>query len=359
MPVQGLTRLRRHLFGRQAAFGTTVAATKVYPFKGVPEVELNWTDPEVDMGSIDLVAAPHREAPALTASLTDPQLAYDTLPLLLAGFFGGSLEPTGAGTAQTWAFKPASETIDPIDPFTYEFGDDVLTDWYQFGDGILDSVEFTGPDGLGPISTSMSWRFGSVRSTGATDAPVVGAVPTPALAPDANPALVYLKDMAIYIADTTAGLAAGQVSDALHNFTLRLSGEIDEKRYANGAQTFDVDAYVRTTRLIELECTFAKTDDTVGTGSESDAWISDQSVDRYIRLTFTSKDIAQVAPPTVYSWTTTMPMRYYTRTEGEVGGNSVVVLTARAWFDTTVANGIFDSTVICTTDSATLGVSGS
>ena len=241
MPVQGLTRLRRHLFGRQAAFGTVVAATKVYPFKGVPEVELNWTDPEVDMGSIDMVAAPHREAPALTASLTDPQLAYDTLPLLLAGFFGGSLEPTGAGTAQTWAFKPASETIDPIDPFTYEFGDDVLTDWYQFGDGILDSVEFTGPDGLGPVSTSMSWRFGSVRSTGATDAPVVGAVPTPALTPDANPALVYLKDMAIYIADTTGGLAAGQVSDALHNFTLRLSGDIDEKRYANGAQVFDVD----------------------------------------------------------------------------------------------------------------------
>ena len=202
MPVQGLTRLRRHLFGRQAAFGTTVAATKAYPFKGVPEVELNWTDPEVDMGSIDPVAAPHREAPALTAPLTDPQLAYDTLPLLLAGFFGGSLEPTGAGTAKTWHFTPASETIDPIDPFTYEFGDDVLTDWYQFGDGILDSVEFTGPDGLGPISTSMSWRFGSVRSTGATDAPVVGAVPTPALALDANPALVYLKDMAIYIADT-------------------------------------------------------------------------------------------------------------------------------------------------------------
>ena len=179
MPVQGLTRLRRHLFGRQAAFGTTVAATKAYPFKGVPEVELNWTDPEVDMGSIDPVAAPHREAPALTAPLTDPQLAYDTLPLLLAGFFGGSLEPTGAGTAKTWHFTPASETIDPIDPFTYEFGDDVLTDWYQFGDGILDSVEFTGPDGLGPVTTSMAWRFGSVRSTGATDAPVVGAVPTP------------------------------------------------------------------------------------------------------------------------------------------------------------------------------------
>lgn len=357
MPVQGLTRLRRHLFGRQAAFGTVVAATKAYPFKGVPEVELNWTDPEVDMGSIDMVAAPHREAPALTAPLTDPQLAYDTLPLLLAGFFGGSLEPTGAGTAQTWHFTPASETIDPIDPFSYEFGDDVLSDWYQFGDGILDSVEFTGPDGLGPVSTSMAWRFGSVRSTGATDAPVVGSVPTGALALDPNPALVYLKDMGIYIADSTAGLAAGQVVDALHNFTLRLSGDIDEKRYANATQVFDVQDYVRTTRLIELECTFAKTDDTVGTGSESDDWISDQSVDRYVQLKFTSTAMAEGATP--YSWVMTMPMRYYTRTEGEVGGNSVIVLTARAWFDTNVANGIFDTTVVCTTDSATLGVSGS
>ena len=91
MPVRGLTRLRRHQFGRQAAFGTPVAATKAYLFSGVPEVELNWTDPEVDAGSLVEVAAPHREAPDLTAPLDIPQLRYNYLPLLMSGFYGGQI----------------------------------------------------------------------------------------------------------------------------------------------------------------------------------------------------------------------------------------------------------------------------
>ena len=51
MPVQGLVRLRRHLFGRQQAHGTKVAATRAYPFSGTPDNGLNWTDEEVDVGS--------------------------------------------------------------------------------------------------------------------------------------------------------------------------------------------------------------------------------------------------------------------------------------------------------------------
>ena len=75
--------------------------------------------------------------------------------------------------------------------------------------------------------------------------------------------------------------------DALHTFTLRFDQEMDLKRYANGSQTFDIDAYGPGARTIELEATFAKTADTVGTGSESDAWMSDTAVDRYVRLSFT------------------------------------------------------------------------
>lgn len=354
MPVQGIVRLRKHQFGRQAAFGTKVAATRAYPVKGVPEVELNWTDPDLDVGSLDPVAAPHREAPALTASLEFPQLDYNSLPQLLSAFFGGAVEPTGGGTAQTWAFSPASATVDEPDVHTYEMGDDVLTDWYQFGDGILDSVEFTGPEGLGPVTASASWRFGSVASTGSTDSPVTGTVPTPGLDVDPNPVLVYLKDMAIAIADSTAGLAAGQIVDALHSIVIRLSGDIDEKRYANGAQVFDASGYARATRMIEIEATYAKTADTVGTTSESDDWISDQAVDRYIRLTFTSTALAQ-SPSTFYSWTTTLPARYYTRTEGESGGNSVIVLTAHAFYDPDDLAGVFESTVVCTLTGDELG----
>lgn len=354
-PIAGFVRLRKHQFGRQAAFGTKVAATRAYPFSGTPSVELNWTDPEIDAGSRDIVAPPYRGAPDLTAPLTDNSLAYNNLPAMLCGFFGGAVAPTG-GPAYTWTYAPASLTVDDPDLFTYEFGDDVVTDWFQLGDGMLESLEFSGPDGLGPLTASMTWRFGSVASSGSTDSPDNPVVPTAGLSVSTTDAIVYLKDAAIYIADTYAGLAAAQISDALHNFTLRLSQEVDQKRFANGTQSFDVQAYGPGARTIELECTWAKTADTVGIGSESDDWMSDDAVNRYVRLVFTSTTMANGGTP--YSWTFTMPMRYYTRTEGEIGGNTTVVLTGKAYYDPSETL-IFDSAVVNTLDEAELGVAGS
>lgn len=359
MPVAGLTRLRKHQFARQALFGTVVPATRAYPFSGTPDVDLGWTDPDADQGSRDPVAPPTREAPDLTGPLTIPALAYNHLPLLHAAFFGNEEVPSGGGTAQTWAFDPSSTTLEDPDPHTYQFGDDVLTDWYQFGDGILESWEVSGPETGGALTGSMSWRFGSVASTGSTDSPVVGTVPTPGLSVPTDDAIVYRKDLAIFISSTVAGLAAGQVMDALHSFTLRLTQEMDQKRYANGSQTFDIDAYGPGTRGIELELTFAKTADTVGTGSESDAWMSDAAVNRYVRLVFTSTVLAQT-PATFYKWTVTIPLRYYTRTEGEIGNNSTVVLTGHAFDDADVDdNGVFDSDIICTMTEDDLGEAGS
>jgi len=359
MPIAGFVRLRKHQFGRQPDFGTKVAATRAYPFSGVPSNELNWTDPDVDVGSRDPVAPPYRAAPDLTAPLTDPALAYNSIPILMCGFFGGAETPVPTGNAMTWTHEPASMTVDDPDTFTYEFGDDVLTDWFQLGDGILESVEITGPDGLGPLSTSMSWRFGSIASSGSTDSPDAPVVPTAGLSVDTAAILVYLKDGAIYISSTEAGLATDKVSDALHSFTLRLTQEVDQKRFANGTQSFDVQAYGPGKRGIELECTFAKTADIVGVGSESDSWMSDDSVNRYVRLYFEATALAEDGPPVPYSWDISMPMRYYTRTEGEIGGNTTVVLTGHAFYDDDDFDGVFKSVAVNTLDEAGLGLIGS
>ena len=248
---------------------------------------------------------------------------------------------------------PASTTpLDDFDLFTYEFGDDVLDDWFQFGDGILETLEITGPEGLGPLTTSMGWRFGSVSSTGSTDSPASVMPYLTVLDVDANEAIVYLKDCAIYIASDPYDLATAQISDALHAFTIRFGGDVDQKRFANGTQTFDVQGYARATRTIEVECTFAKTDDTVGLGSESDAWMSDDAVDRFVRFQFTSTAIADGVTP--YSWDIRMPMRYYTRAEGEIGGNSTVILTGHAFYDAVDFGGVFTSTAVNTLVTAEL-----
>jgi hypothetical protein len=357
VPIQGFVRSRKHLFGRQAVFGTKVPATRAYPFSGTPSVDLAWTDPEIDAGSRFPVAAPYRGASDLTASLEVPSLGYNTLPILLSAFFGGQVAPTGGGTAQTWLYEPGAEVVDELDPFTYQFGDDVLTDWYQFGDGILESFEITGPEGLAAMSASTSWRFGSVASTGSTDYPVTGTVPTPDLNIDPNEVVMYLKDFGIYIASSEAGLAAGQVTDALHTFVLRFSQEIDQKRFANADQSFDIDAYGPGAFSVELECTFAKTADTVGTGSESDAWMSDTAVTRYIRIAGESLAEAEAATP--YSALFEAPMRYYTREEGEIGGNTTIVLTAHAFFDPDDFDGAFRAEVVNTLTEAELGEAGS
>lgn len=345
MAVQGLVKLRKHQFGKQAALGTKVAAKRAYPFSGVPSVDLTWTDPEVDQGSIDPIAPPYRGPGEYTADLDDPALKYNNLPLMFGAALGGTVAPTTTGDSEAWAWTPASLAIVAPDIYTYQFGDDVLTDWYQLGDGLLETLEITGTrDPDGPLTASMGWRFGSAASTGSTDSPVSGTVPTASLDVSIDDVMVYLKDGLINIASDPDDLATSKVSDALHAFTWRVTNEYDLKRYANGEQTFDVDAYALVSRLIELECTFAKTADTVGTGSESDAWFSDTSVNRYIQLVFESTALAHTAIP--YSLDITSPMRYYTREEGEVGGNSVIVLNAHAFYDAADLEQVLDVNVV-------------
>ena len=350
MSVAGLVKLRKHQFGWQGTtIGTKVTAKRAYPFTGVPSVDMNWTDPEVDQGSIDPIAPPYLGPGDFTASLDDPALKYNNLPLMLGGVFGGTVAPTDTLTSEAWNWTPASLTVTTPDAWTYEFGDDVVTDWFQLGGGIIETLEITGSrDPDAPCTATMSWRFASAASSGSTDFPDSPTVPTSGLSVSVDDVMVYLKDAGIYIASTSAGLGAGQVSDALHAFTLRITNTIDQKRYANGDQSFDINAYVVSARSIELEARWAKTSDIVGIGSESDAWMSDTSVNRYIQMIFTSTALAATAIP--YSWQFTAPMRYYTRTEDAVGGNSIVVLTAHAFYDADDLEQVFATDVVNTVD---------
>lgn len=337
MPIEGFTRLRKHQFGRQASFGTPIAATRAYPLDGVPDVNLNWTDPEGDFGSIDIIAPPTREAADLTAGLNNPALYYNDLPLLLSGMFGGGVTPAGGGTTKTWTHEPNSLTVDAVDVFTYEFGDDRTDDWFALSDGIIESLTITGPETMGALTADATWRFGTARYEGATEASLQPspAVPTAGLTVDSAATPVYLGNAQLFIDSTAGTIGDTQIVDALHSFTLRVTQETDQKRFANGTG-FDLAGYGRGARSIELECQFAKTDDTVGIGSESDAWFSETAINRFVQIEFTSLAVTNAGTPAVpYSWVISMPLRYYTRTDGAIGQNSTVTLMGRAFYDTT------------------------
>ena len=120
----------------------------------------------------------------------------------------------------------------------------------------------------------------------------------------------------------------------MHKFQLTATQEVDEKRYADGTQSFAVQDYGRGATRIELAVTYAKTADTVGVGSESDAWSADEQVDRFFTFAFESTVEAETAIP--YSWSFSLPARYFTREHAEIGNNSVVILTAEAYLDDTL-----------------------
>lgn len=354
MPVAtaGLTRLRKHQFGRQTLFGTAVAAKRAYPFSGTPDANLNWEDPEGDVGSLDPIASPTRGAADLSAGLSAPSLYYNDIPLIMSAMFGDAATGAGVGTSKTWVHQPASLTADDIDLYTYEFGDDVLTDWFQFGDGLAESVNFAAPETMGALSADMAWRFGNVKYEGATEAALqpTPAVPTAGLTVDSTGTPVYLGNATLAINSTAGAIGTTVISNALHSFSLNISQELDQKRFANGTG-FNLAGYGRGPRTIELELQFAKTVDTVGVGSESDAWFSENSINRFVEIKFTSLALAEAAIP--YSWNIRMPLRYYTRSEGEIGSNSTVTLTGRAFYDSTLLYP-FRSSVVNTLATASL-----
>jgi len=357
----GLVRLRKHQFGRQADFNTPVAAKRAYPFSGVPTIDLAWTDPEADMGSVDLIAAPTRGPEELTASLNVPALYYNDLPLLHAAIFGDDQDASGAGAAKTWVWQPASLTADDLDLFTYEFGDDLdgtggkPNDWFQLGDGLLESLTFNGPEGLGALTADGSWRFGMARYEGASEAALQPspAVPTSGLSVDSAGIPVYLGDAVLSIDSAFGDIGETPITDALHSFSLAITHGVDLKRHANG-NGFDLSGYTRTARILEWQLVFSKTADIVGVGSESDAWFSETAIKRFVQLEFTSSAVAEAGSPDIpYSWRLRSPLRYYTREDGEVGGNTTITLIGRSYYDASLGY-VLNSSVVNTLATASL-----
>lgn len=359
MPVRGLVSNRRHLFARQATFGTPIPAVRAYPYSGTPDADRQWTDPEGDFGSIDPVAAPYLGAGVFGFNGSLNPLNYNDLAAILSGGFGGAV--TGSGSPDvTRIWTPASTSADEFDTYSYEFGDDVdgvdsdePNDWMQFSDGVIDNFTIDSPEeGAGALTAQAQWDFNAWAYEGSTDNPPGNAIPSITDVPDTAGTPIYLKDCKVFINSDPSDIGSTQLTDSVHKFVLRVTQEKDKKRYANGTQSFAAQALGRGKRTIEVDLWYAKTPDTVGVGSESDAWSANAAVPRYLQVQFES--LTEAAPGVAYSWLWSMPMRYYARAEGAIGNNAIVILTGHAFFEPDVLDYVFYSELVNTLPDADL-----
>lgn len=321
--VAGLTRLRFNQVGKQTVIGTAVAATRRVPWRGPLVYNPNRTDPDVDVGSLDPIITPHAVAPEVTWNPTGP-VTFNDLPIRLSAGLMGGISPTGGGTAKTWTYQVASLTADAFDYWTDEFGDDTeATDTIIAFGGVADTLEETLPEGLGPWEFSDNWIFADAT---------LGSNGTNSLSVDQSPVFAFGADTVIYMNSTAGSIGISPLVDAIHGATITVANNLDQKRYANGSNVrFALSGYGRGPREITLELTLAKTATTIAEA----ATLDDTPVpSRYFKVSTTSTELAQAATP--YRYDRLGAFRLFERAEGEIGGNTTIVLTYRAYYDSTL-----------------------
>ncbi len=320
-PIAGFSRFRQWAFSAaQSAHGTAATPSGAFPWRGTPTVNPNWTDiDDVDVGSIDPVLSPYRMALDTTATLAGV-LDYDSIPLIMAAGVRGGVTGSAAGAAITWTHAGLSTTATTLDEFSASWGDDYGQDDFRFSDGVIEEIEFTMSDDLGPWRVSTQWYFGSANP----------AVTKPVVTLASNLPLVFGADTALFINSTSGAIGSTQVTNALHSARIRIRNTIDKKRFANGSNSrFAVAGYGLASRDIEAEFTFAKADAITGFASTSEVrqWLNADPVTRYLSVVATSREIVTGSTP--YSWTQNLPLTWRTRDNGELGGNSTVTLMGK------------------------------
>jgi hypothetical protein len=351
MPILGgFTRNRKIQLGFQGSnllsstvVGTAVAATRVLPMRGVPDVDLTWTHPEVDTGAIYKTVAPFRRRPELTFPMAG-QATFNDLPYLFSGILVGGVSPSSSGTSRSWTFQPVG-TGSPLGLFTVQFGDDVdgvgeaTNDWYQFIGALEEELVLEGPEEMGPFNVRSNWRMAQANSGSWTDYPLSGTVPTAALSVDSAPTYVYLDDVELFIDSTSGAIGTTKISDAVHALTVTIRNAYDLKMFANGSNTRNkIQAYGRGEQEITFEATYAKTTQTVGTGSQSDTVGLNNADSQYVEVRCTAKELASAGIP--YSLNIRIPIWNVKRDEVEIGGNTAIRIRGDGFLDSGLAYAI-------------------
>ncbi len=327
MPIAGATRFRQWAFSAaQSAHGTPATPSGAFPWRGTPTINPNWTDLDYDTGSIDPISLPYRTQLDDSATLAGP-LDFNSIPIVMAGGVKGGVTATG-GPAYTWTHQSVSLTATTLDEFTAQWGDDYQVDSLRISDGVVEVIDITFADTLGPAQISTQWYFGTTNQM---------VTPVQSLVVGSNLPLVFGADTALYIDNSSGTIGGTQISNALHSAHVKITNTIDKKRFMNGSNSrFAVAGYTLAGRTIEWDMTFAKATAIAGvSGSELRNFLNGTGVTRYLSMVTTSTQIITGSTP--YSWTQNFAGEWRTRGDGEMGGNSTITLSGKGRYDSGLA----------------------
>lgn len=327
--VQGFVRLRKHQLAKETTFGTAATATRVVPWRGAIEVNPNRTDPDVDVGLIDPTLAPLEGALEVTGSWDGP-VDFDNMAIVYSAGLKGGVSPTGGGAAKTWTYQAFSAEADPFDTYSDEWGDDTsdsTTDGIIGLGGVLDSWTISFGEDLAPYQLA-----GSTQYSGAT----LGDTRTAGLSVSSTPIWMYGADTEVYLDSVAGSIGTTKLTDAVRGVSVNVQNNLDQKRYANGSNTrFKLAAYGRGARVIEVQITTEKTAAAIA----ERATLNDSPVpDRFIEIKTTSPSIITGSTP--YSNQIRIPARLVSVSDGEIGGNTTLTFTYRAFYSSTLGYAI-------------------
>lgn len=333
--LPGNVRFRAYQLGKQSTFGTPVAATRRMPWRFTPTVDPHWTSPDVDTGTLDPALAPYRTAIDVTGQSTGP-LDADSVVTLWSAFGKGGVTPTGpVDGAYTWQYDLASTTSDPLELFTGEWGDEVVGDQWQYQDGLLDQLQLSYPQDLGPIAHTGDWRYGSATY------PIAGGM-TAGLSVAKDPPWLYGADTQLTIDDVYGSMGITPLVNSMHDASIQLQNNLDVKRFSNGSNVnFAVSGYGRGARMLQITITFAKS---VAGLAEAAKWLNANPQERFISLNTTTRKL--IGATSTYQQRIRFAGYWFTRSESEIGSNTGIQLVGNHIVDTNLSHGPIDVRVI-------------
>lgn len=315
--MPGNVRFRAYQLGLQSDLLTRVNATRRVPWRFTPTVDPHWTFPDVDTGTLDPAIAPYRMAVDVTGQAAGP-LAADDAQILWSGLLMGGVTPTGA-VAKNWRFQPSATSASPYDPVSGEWGDEVTGDQFAYVGGIIDQLQLTFPQDLGPIQIQADYRY----------AQVVYPHTRQNLEVDTTPVWLYGADTALYIDDVAGSIGITRMVDTMHDASITIASNTDVKRFSNGSNAnFAVAGYGRGARTLESTFNFAKSTQAL---QEFADWLNASPVERFVVLDTTSREFITGSTP--YQQKLKFAGYWFTRSENAVGSNTTAQLVCRHIYD--------------------------